>query len=282
MILIRSALQFQKTLASDRLRNKKIGFIPTMGALHEGHLSLVRESKKKNDITAVSIFVNPTQFGPNEDFKKYPRVLAKDARLLKREGVEYLFYPTAEEIYPSDVACSIQIDSKRNPWLATSLCGKFRPGHFEGVATVVAKLFNLSGKCAAYFGEKDWQQTRVIQRLIEDFKFPIQLCVLPTLRESSGLAMSSRNRYLSKSEKEKAVFFAQVLQRMRVSALAGNSLKRLERVAIRDLRQQGIKPQFVQFVDGDTLQPLQVKRKQMRVIAACFVGKTRLIDNLMI
>jgi len=282
MKIIRSAKLFQKTLELGRARGKSIGFVPTMGALHEGHLSLVRESKKQNDLTAVSIFVNPTQFGPQEDFKKYPRVLKQDSALLKKTGIDYLFYPSVGEIYPEGTVCSVKIDAVKNPYLIYSLCGKYRPGHFEGVATVVAKLFNLSGACTAYFGEKDWQQTRVIKRLIEDFKFPVSLKVLPTLREKDGLAMSSRNRYLSFSDRRKAGLFARALKIAARKASTNESLERIQKTALWDLKRLGLRPQYFEFVDGQTLQPLKKSRRGMRLIAACFAGKTRLIDNVII
>lgn len=282
MKIIRSAKLFQKTLELERARGKSIGFVPTMGALHEGHLSLVRESKKQNDLTAVSIFVNPTQFGPREDFKKYPRVLKQDSALLKKARIDYLFYPSVEEIYPAGTVCSVKIDATKNPYLINSLCGKYRPGHFEGVATVVAKLFNLSGVCTAYFGGKDWQQTRVIKSLIEDFKFPVNLKVLPTLREKDGLAMSSRNRYLSFSDRRKAGLFARVLKVAARKAAEKEPLARIQKTALWDLKRLGVLPQYFEFVDGQTLEPIKKSRRGMRLIAACFVGKTRLIDNVII
>lgn len=282
MILIRSAKQFQATLEKARRSGKSIGFVPTMGALHEGHLSLVRKSKKQNSLTAVSIFVNPAQFGPKEDFKKYPRVLKQDSELLKKAGVDYLFYPSVEEIYPVGTVCSVKINAVKNPYLINSLCGKYRPGHFEGVATVVAKLFNLTGACTAYFGEKDWQQTRVIKKLIEDFKFQVELKVLPTLRESDGLAMSSRNRYLSFSDRRKAGLFARILKSAVKKAAAKEPFTRVRQAALWDLKQLGIKTQYFEFVDGQTLEPISSGRRGMRLIAACFVGQTRLIDNVII
>ncbi|HRK61894.1 MAG TPA: pantoate--beta-alanine ligase [Candidatus Omnitrophota bacterium] len=282
MILIRSAKQFQITLEKARRSGKSIGFVPTMGALHEGHLSLVRKSKNQNNLTAVSIFVNPTQFGPDEDFKKYPRVLKQDVALLKKAGVDYLFYPSVEEVYPKGTVCSVAIDSVKTPYLIHSLCGRYRPGHFEGVATVVAKLFNLSGACNAYFGEKDWQQTRVIKRLIEDFKFPVSLKVLPTLREKDGLAMSSRNRYLSFSDRRKAGLFARALRIAARKAAEKEPLVRIQKTALWDLKHLGLRPQYFEFVDGQTLEPLKKNRRGMRLIAACFAGETRLIDNVII
>lgn len=284
MKTIRSAKQFQKTLERERVRGRTIGFVPTMGALHEGHLALVRESKKKNKITAVSIFVNPTQFGPNEDFNKYPRVLNQDAKLLEKGGVDYLFYPSVEEIYPKDCAFSVKLKPEAS--FVTGLCGRFRPGHFEGVATVVTKLFNITGECAAYFGAKDYQQTVVIQNLVKDLLLPIRLVVCPTVREKDGLALSSRNRYLNPDERKRAAVIYQVLSGLKHCLENPSSqllnLKLLKKQAVEHLEREGLVVQYFEIVDSSTLSAATTIQPQMVVATACFCGKTRLIDNVII
>ena len=284
MKIIRTAKQFQKTLERERLRGRAVGFIPTMGALHAGHLTLVQAAKNKNQLVAASVFVNPTQFGPHEDFKKYPRVLAQDAKLLKKAGVDYLFYPSVNEMYPRAEALSIQFHPQAS--YVKGLCGRFRPGHFEGVATVVAKLFNLSGACRAYFGAKDYQQTIVIKQLVKEMLFPVQIVVCPTLREKDGLAMSSRNQYLSQDERLRATEISRVLfalrQSLKNSGSADMDLKPLKKQAITHLDGKGLNVQYLEIVNPQTLAPLTKIQSRMLVAVACFCGKTRLIDNVII
>ncbi len=284
MKIIRSAKQFQKMLEAERLRKRTVGFVPTMGALHAGHLALVQASKKKNKITAVSIFVNPAQFGPNEDFKKYPRVLNQDAKLLREAGVDYLFYPSVDEIYPKGCSFSVQVNPEAG--ITKGLCARFRPGHFEGVATVVAKLFNLSGACRVYFGAKDYQQTVVIRNLIKDLLIPVQMIVCPTLREKDGLAMSSRNRYLSAKERSQAAEIPKVLsalkRSLKILGSVGMDLASLKKQAVSSLEEAGLRVQYFEFVEPETLLLLAKKQSKMLVAVACFAGKTRLIDNLML
>lgn len=284
MKIIRSAKSFQKTLEVCRQKGKSVGFVPTMGALHEGHIALVKASKKQNDVTAVSIFVNPTQFGPNEDFHKYPRVLNQDSLLLKKAGVDYLFYPSVDEMYPPNCAFSVLPDSRAG--FAQGLCAKFRPGHFEGVATVVTKLFNLSGACRAYFGAKDFQQTVVIKRLVQDLLLPVKVVVCPTIREKDGLAMSSRNRYLSPQERIQAVTISRVLFALKLSieslATQGQRLELLKKQAVQSLEREGLKVQYFEIADSETLEKIETLRPKMIAATACYAGKTRLIDNVII
>lgn len=284
MKIIRSAETFRKALESARLRRKSIGFIPTMGALHEGHLALVRASKKQNQVNAVSIFVNPAQFGPNEDFKKYPRVLEQDAKLLRSVGVDYLFYPAVNEIYPEGCAFSVKLDGAAA--FARELCGQFRPGHFDGVATVVAKLFSLTGPCRAYFGAKDYQQTVVVRRMVNDLLLPVKIIVRPTIREKDGLAMSSRNRYLNPEERQRAVLIYQALSGLKRccenSSAGVLNLKLLQKQAVENLRRGGLSVQYFKIVNPLTLEPLTEIQPEMLAAAACFAGKTRLIDNVII
>ncbi len=284
MKIIRSAKQFQKTLEAERLRKRTIGFVPTMGALHAGHLALVQASRKKNKITAVSIFVNPAQFGPGEDFKKYPRFFNRDAKLLREAGVDYLFYPAVEEIYPEGCSFLIKLDAAAD--FARGLCARFRPGHFEGVATVIAKLFNLSGACRAYFGVKDYQQTVVIRNLVKDLLIPVQIVVCPTLREKDGLAMSSRNQYLNAEERKHSAVIYQVLSGVKLCIENPSSgemnLELLKKQALKNLKREGLNVQYFEIVNPETLLPVQVLESQMLAATACFAGKTRLIDNVII
>lgn len=285
MKIIRKAKQFQEIMEKERLRGRTLGFVPTMGALHEGHLALVHASRKQNQITAVSIFVNPTQFGPNEDFSKYPRVLRQDSLLLKKAKVDYLFYPSVDEIYPSHNSFSVKLDPQAE--FATGLCGRFRPGHFEGVATVVVKLFNLSGACRVYLGAKDYQQTVVIRNVVRDLLLPIQIVVCPTVREKDGLAMSSRNRYLSTEERLHAAAIPQALSSLRHSFKSSKRtfalLASCRKKAIQYLKQNGLKVQYFECVDAATLAPIRGGRpKRILAAVACYAGKTRLIDNVII
>ncbi len=274
------------TLKMDRLRRqgKRIGFVPTMGALHAGHMALVRAAKKENDVVAVSIFVNPTQFGPKEDFKRYPRPFQKDCRLLRKAGVHFLFYPTAKVMYPEGFKHSgiwQKPDPKRD--LTRYLCGRHRPGHFQGVRTIVAKLFNVARPHRVYFGQKDYQQARIIAQLIEDLYFDAELRLIPTVRERDGLAISSRNAYLSKEDRKRAVALSRELFWLRRKIRAGGrDIKRLRREALRHLRKAVDRVDYLEIVDPETLKSLKRAQPRMVAAAACYVGKTRLIDNVII
>ena len=279
MKLIRDPRKLQQTLQKERARGKSVGFVPTMGALHEGHLSLVRTSNREDDITVVSIFVNPTQFGLNEDYAKYPRVLAEDMKKLRTVKVDYLFCPSVAAMYPEGYATFVDV----SPRLANVLCGKFRPGHFRGVATVVAKFLNITGPCRLYLGAKDFQQATVISQLVRDLNMKIQVRVMPTVREKDGLAMSSRNRYLSPDERHRALAISRVL-----FAFKGDLLQKKRGVAssraraLRKLKKNVDQVQYFEIVDPGTLTPVKKHQKKMAVLTACFVGKTRLIDNVII
>jgi pantoate--beta-alanine ligase len=270
--------RFQKEMERLRLQGKTVGFVPTMGALHEGHLSLFRRARKENKVVAASIFVNPTQFGPKEDFKKYPRPMAADMRLLQKEGVQYLFAPSAEAMYPEGAQTTIDPGN-----LGAGLCGKFRPGHFAGVATVVAKLFHIAKPHRVYFGAKDYQQAMIIRRLIEDLNFDIEFRLCPTVREKDGMAMSSRNRYLSAEERARAVWVSKVLFDVRRQVLSGRrDILKLKQEARRELSRHLGRLQYFEVVDPLTLEPLRKFQPWMVAAAACFAGKTRLIDNVII
>lgn len=263
-------------------QGKKIGFVPTMGCLHEGHLSLMRASKKENDITVVSIFVNPTQFGPHEDFKKYPRDFDRDLKLLNQEKVDAIFYPSTQEIYGqrTQERTSIRIPES----LIQCLCGKYRPGHFEGVAQIVSILFHLVSPQRAYFGQKDYQQTVIVRRLVADRHFPIAIRVMPTIREKDGLAMSSRNIFLTKKQRKSAPLLYQALLFGKKCYKDGERNSRIIERKVKDLINQNknIRLQYVQIRDAETLQKIKrINRKAVLAVAA-YGGKTRLIDNILL
>ena len=269
----------QREMLRLRRSGATIGFVPTMGALHEGHLSLIRSARKENKIAAASIFVNPIQFGHGEDLKKYPRTLDEDKRLLKKAKVNYLFHPDAASMYPPGFAASVRPDAR----LVNCLCGKYRPGHFEGVATVVAKLFHIAQPHRAYFGAKDYQQAVIIRRMIRDLNMGIEFRLCPTVREKDGLAVSSRNRYLNPDERKRARAVPGVLFWLRDQIISGKrSLSRLKREAIKRLRAGVDRVQYLEIVDPENLASLKEYQSEMVAATACVVGKTRLIDNVII
>jgi pantoate--beta-alanine ligase len=256
---------------------KSVGFVPTMGYLHEGHLSLVRRAKRENQVVVVSVFVNPTQFGPNEDLDRYPRDLERDARLLEAEGVDYLFTPTAEEMYPEGYSTWVEVEN-----LTEGLCGAKRPGHFRGVATVVTKLFNLVKPTRAYFGEKDFQQLQVIKRLVSDLNLDVEVVGCPIVREPDGLAMSSRNAYLSPEERESAVALYRALQLAKRLFEGGERDAETVKRKVREFLEsyplvKGV--DYVEVVSADTLKPVKTIKEGDLIALAVFVGNARLIDN---
>lgn len=254
---------------------ENIGFVPTMGALHEGHFSLVRAARKENDRVVVSIFVNPTQFGPGEDFKNYPRDLARDRNSLDREKVDVVFYPALREMYPKGYQTDVEVRK-----ITKSLCGHFRPVHFGGVATVITKLFNLIQPTRAYFGAKDYQQAQVIKRLVQDLSFPVEIKILPTVREKDGLAISSRNAYLSRLERIQAPMVNLSLEY--AERLIQQGLRNAARVKaeIRDFLKPFVsKIDYIEVVDPQDLSPLRIIQGSGLLAIACYIGKTRLIDN---
>lgn len=277
MKIIRNPSLFQRKMEKLRLRGKTIGFVPTMGALHEGHLSLVRKARRENRIVAVSIFVNPLQFGPREDFKHYPRNFARDRSLLSKAKVDYLFIPSAPSFHPPGFQTFIEVTQ-----LEKGLCGTFRPGHFRGVATVVAKLFNLAQPHRAYFGAKDYQQAQIIKRMSEDLHFNLEVKVLPTLRDKDGLALSSRNAYLSSSERAKALAISRALAWTKREARKGRNLNQIRKGVLRQLKPSLRKIDYVEFAEPNTLQPVRSLKAPFLLAIAGWVGKTRLIDNAII
>ena len=277
MKIIESASEMQQAALAWRAQGRRIGFVPTMGNLHEGHLSLVRLAKQRADVVVVSIFVNPTQFGPNEDFAAYPRTFAADRALCEREGVDLVFFPSVLEMYPAGASVSVTEKS-----LSRTLCGAARPGHFDGVCTVVAKLFNVVLPHVAVFGEKDAQQLRVIRRLVRDLRFPVEIVSGPTARESDGLARSSRNQYLTAEQRPQAVCLRRALDEAERRFAAGERDPQKLVSAMRALLAQApaAKIDYVEIVDDETLQPLSGPIARPALLAlAVWVGQPRLIDN---
>jgi len=283
-MLIHELIELRQALAT----RKNIGFVPTMGALHEGHLSLVRAAKKQCDCVVVSIFVNPTQFGPSEDFSKYPRTLQADCELLRGENVDFVFAPSVDAMYPKALSPKgyetyVDVGS-----VAESLEGRFRPGHFRGVASVVLKLFNRVQPDVAFFGQKDFQQVRVIQKMVDDLNVPVQVVTCPTVREPDGLAMSSRNRYLTPSQREDALVLYRCLTKATLRICGENNV---DLVTVRREMEQMIlavknaEIDYVSFADPDTLEEihsLQRRPEKVVLLLAIRVGTTRLIDNRVI
>ena len=260
-----------------RRQGLRVALVPTMGALHEAHLRLVDEAQRHADCVVVSIFVNPMQFGADEDFASYPRTLERDAALLAQRGADLIFAPTMDEIYPDGDATATRVDI---PHLTGILCGESRPGHFTGVATVVTKLFNLVSPDVAVFGEKDYQQLAVIQRMVRDLNMRVEVIGVPTVREQDGLAMSSRNAYLSAAERAVAPELYRQLTRLAAAAARGGALPQLENQAATALREAGFRPDYVRVLRAQDLASPTGADRDLIVLAAAWLGKARLIDNL--
>ncbi len=260
-----------------REQDRTIGLVPTMGALHEGHLSLVREARRMSDIVVVSVFVNPTQFAPGEDFEKYPRDLTKDTALLTDYNVDYIFAPTPDEIYPKGFATYVNVEG-----LSEQLEGGSRPGHFRGVATIVTILLNTVRPDFAFFGQKDAQQSLIIRRLVKDLAFDTEIVLLPTVREDSGLAISSRNLYLNSDEQQAASVIHQALMRAKTAYKEGErSPGRLEILVRSTIElEPRARVDYVNVVDAETLEHLdKLDDRTILIAVAAYIGKTRLIDN---
>lgn len=276
MKLLHSIKDTVEEVKQARSEGKKIGFVPTMGALHEGHMTLVRRAKEQCDYTVVSIFVNPTQFGPSEDFSKYPRTLESDADICREAGVDLIFAPSAEEMYPQGFKTWVDVGG-----VTEVLEGAFRPGHFRGVATVCTKLFNIIEPDLAFFGKKDYQQLQVICRLVRDLNMRLDIVPVDTVREPDGLAMSSRNRYLNPEERRAALVLSQSLDGAR--KLFGQGERNPQ--VIREFVERIIKSEpraeidYVEVVDAETLLSVESKDRPIVVLLAVKVGNTRLIDN---
>jgi pantoate--beta-alanine ligase len=262
-----------------RAGGARLGLVPTMGALHEGHLSLVRAARAKSDVVAATIFVNPTQFGPNEDFSKYPRNLQNDSALLEREGVELIFAPAVEEMYPAGAITWATVEG-----MSDRLCGASRPGHFRGVTTVVAKLFNIAEPDVAFFGQKDAAQAAIIRRMVRDLNMPVQIEVCPIVREPDGLAMSSRNSYLNAGDRSAALTLYRSLTRAEELFKSGekDSAKLIAAGKKEFAGQPAVRLDYFEIADPDSLQPVPAVDRPALAAVAAYLGKTRLIDNILL
>lgn len=278
MEVVETLNSMKQSVYSFKRDGKRIGFVPTMGYLHQGHTSLIKRAREENDIVVVSIFVNPLQFGENEDFDRYPRDFERDRSLCRENSVDVIFYPPYKDMYPDGFKTYVEVKE-----LSDVLCGKYRPGHFRGVATVVAKLFNIVQPDRAYFGRKDYQQLKIIQRMVEDLNFPVEIVGCETVREPDGLAMSSRNKYLSPEERESAIYISKALFRVK-DAFDKNTkdVKDLVNIGLEVLRQAPLvkQIQYFEVVDGESLKPKDYANKGDIVATAVIIGNTRLIDNV--
>jgi pantoate--beta-alanine ligase len=277
VITVTAVGDMKRLVRAWKAERKMIGFVPTMGYLHEGHLSLVRESKKRTDVTVVSVFVNPAQFGPNEDFKKYPRDIEKDSAYLGAAGVDCLFYPMTAEIYPPGYRTYVEVEG-----LQDRLCGRSRPGHFRGVATVVLKLFDIVAPDHAFFGAKDAQQVLIIRRMAGDLNLDVEVVTCPLVREPDGLALSSRNAYLDPAGRKAALALSASLRWAERAAGAGERDPARLIAGIRSILEAEplARIDYVEAVDPETLEPVTELRGGVLVALAVFIGSTRLIDNV--
>lgn len=277
MIVVNSVKTLRRLIQTHRDMGHRIGFVPTMGNLHAGHLSLVKTAKTHADIVVVSIFVNPTQFGPNEDFDSYPRTFEQDQALLELEGADIIFAPEVSEVYPNwPNLTKVQVAE-----LGNNHCGASRPGHFDGVTTVVSKLFNMVQPDCAVFGQKDFQQLAIIRRMTSDLNFDIEIVGAPIVREDNGLAMSSRNGYLSSEQKEHASFIYQTLNWLKQQIENGeHDYRALENAAAQRLAEQNFKPDYVHIARQDNLELAENEDRELVILIAAFMGKVRLIDNV--
>jgi pantoate--beta-alanine ligase len=275
MRLVKSITETKKIIKLEKNKGKTIGFVPTMGYLHKGHLSLVRIARRKSEFLVVSIFVNPTQFSPDEDLKKYPRDMKMDLKLLKQEGTDLVFYPSVKQIYPSDYKTYVQVKD-----LSKLLCGISRPHHFQGVTTVVLKLFNIIKPDIAVFGQKDYQQAVIIKRMVKDLCLGIKILLGKIIREKDGLAMSSRNIYLSTQQRENATVLYQSLKWVKWSFNDGltNPKKAIKKIRVM-IKQNSGKVDYMVAVNKNTLEPVKRLKKGTLIALAAYFGKTRLIDN---
>ncbi|TAF21336.1 MAG: pantoate--beta-alanine ligase [Verrucomicrobia bacterium] len=277
MEVVHTIPELRAAVARARQAGKSVGFVPTMGCLHEGHLSLIRRAKQESGYVVVSIFVNPTQFGPNEDFAKYPRTFEDDRQGCEVAGASLIFAPSAADFYPAGASTWVDVEG-----ISAGLCGEFRPGHFRGVATVVAMLFNAAQADVAVFGRKDLQQLAVIRRMVRDLHFPVRIIGHETVREPNGVAMSSRNRYLSAEQLTQATAIPSALSAAQALAKTGVTDAVKLRTAANDVlaAQPALKPQYCEIVDLETMAPVaSTAGKRCAIAVACHLGATRLIDN---
>jgi len=279
MKIVTKIAELRKFLEAERSTGKSVGFVPTMGYLHDGHVALVREASKQCDVVVVSIFVNPTQFGPHEDFQAYPRNLQRDAKVCEREGVDYLFVPSEEEMYSSDFLTFVEVQE-----LTGGLCGASRPGHFKGVTTVVAKLFNIVRPHKAFFGEKDAQQLLVVKKLVRDLNFDLEVVGVPAVREKDGLAMSSRNKYLDPKERKAAPVLFRSLSLANEKIAEGEREADKVKQAMKELLETEplVTLEYLSICRTEDLKEIDKLSGDVLVALAARVGKARLIDNLFI
>ncbi len=277
--VVTTIVEVRAAVAAARQAGKTIGFVPTMGALHAGHAALIRAARAGSDYVVVSIFVNPTQFGPNEDYARYPRTLEADRGVCAAAGADLIFAPSVEEMYPSPFLTFVEVGQ-----LDQTLCGPRRPGHFRGVCTVVLKLLLIVQPDLAVFGAKDYQQARIVQQMVRDLNVPVQLRIEPTVREADGLAMSSRNQYLTPDQRAVASRIYQALQQVQQRVAAGErDLRRLEEQLHAALAAiPGSRVDYASIVDAETLQPLERLDRPAVAAVAVFLGTTRLIDNVLL
>ncbi len=281
MKIITSPVVAQRYFVKLKKCGKTIGFVPTMGALHEGHLSLIKRARKENALVVVSIFINPAQFGKNEDFEKYPRTFRQDKKICRQTGVDIIFYPSTNDIYKQEHLTFVEVKN-----LSDILCGKFRPGHFRGVTTVVLKLFNIIQPTRAYFGTKDFQQLKIIEKMVDDLNIPVKIISCPTIREKFGLAFSSRNKYLSTGQKLDSALIYKAISDAKVKISEGYlkdivSVKKYITKAVSKI--SGINLEYVEIVDPKTLTNIEGRislKNNLRILIAAKVGRTRLIDNV--
>ena len=280
MKVIDSTAALRELIGDWKRSGLSVGFVPTMGNLHDGHLKLVKRAKAHNDKVIVSIFVNPMQFGKNEDLDAYPRTIEQDKAKLIAEGTDVVFLPSVADMYPAGLDAQTFVEV---PGISDVLCGASRPGHFRGVATVVSKLFNMVQPDDAFFGEKDFQQLAVIRTMARDLSMAVTIHGIPTEREASGLAMSSRNGYLSEEEKATASEIYQAMQRMKLAIEKGNkNFDELEASTVADLEEKGFRNDYVKVVNASTFMPASATDTHLVIVVALFMGKTRLIDNIQV
>lgn len=280
MKIIKNIEEIRNTIKELRASGKSIGMVPTMGCLHEGHKSLIDKAVANNDIVVVSIFVNPTQFGPDEDYDKYPRDLKADASLCESAGVDYVFAPEAEQMYPDGYSTFVVPSEK----MTDIMCGKSRPGHFRGVCTVLTKLFTIVGPTRAYFGEKDIQQLAIVKRMVKDFNLPLEIIGCPIVREEDGLAKSSRNMYLSPKEREAATILRKSLLSAKDMVKCGEkSPEKIYNKVIEVIKSEELaRVDYVELVDFDTFDRIDTLAETNLIAIAVYIGNTRLIDNIVI
>lgn len=278
MIVVDKIDDVRKIVKKQKSQGMSIGLVPTMGYLHEGHLSLVKKAKENSDFVCASIFVNPIQFGPNEDYDKYPRDVKRDVKLLEENGCDLVFIPSVEEMYPNERLTTVSVSKITN-----KLCGAYRPGHFDGVCTVVTKLFDIFTPDIAVFGQKDAQQVAVIKKMVDDLNIPVKIIKAPIVREKDGLALSSRNIYLDADERKAALVLSKSLKEAKIMLEKGEKNASLIINIVKEvLKQEPLcEIQYVSCVHPDTLEDLTTIDDKALIALACYIGKTRLIDNLL-